>query len=100
MKTSKGITKGEGIYRCLVIFSLKTCQIVRARGYSCQAGKCGYCKHIAALSYKFVECIMARKTPLPKSLSCTQMKKQWGILSLRTEQIWNEVWQEEENENC
>ena len=29
---------------------------------------------------------MARKTLLPKSLSCTQIKKQWGIPSLRTEQ--------------
>ena len=86
MKTSKGIAKGEGIYRCLVIFSLKTGQIVRARDYSCPAGKRGYCKNIAALSYKLVECIMARKTSLPKSFSCTQINKQWGIPSLRTEQ--------------
>ena len=43
-----------------------------------------YCRIIVQAC--IVECIMARKTSLPKSLSCTQIKKQWGITSLRTEQ--------------
>ena len=42
-----------------------------------------YCRIIVQACRMY---IMTRKISLPKSLSCTQIKKQWGIPSPRTEQ--------------
>eukprot|EP00112_Aurelia_sp_Birch-Aquarium-sp1_P002214 Seg1237.4 transcript_id=Seg1237.4/GoldUCD/mRNA.D3Y31 product="hypothetical protein" protein_id=Seg1237.4/GoldUCD/D3Y31 len=86
MKSSKGIARGEGIYHCMIVYSMKTGQIQLARDYSCPAGKRGYCKHIAALAYKLVDCAMAKKQALPATLTCTQIKQQWNLPSLRAEQ--------------
>ena len=86
MKSSKGISRGDGIYHCMIVYSMKTGQIQLARDYSCPAGKRGYCKHIAALAYKLVDSAMAKKQALPAALTCTQIKQQWNIPSLRAEQ--------------
>ena len=51
MKTSKGISKGKGVYHCAIVYSYPSGEIIQARDYSCPAGKCGYCKHIAASVY-------------------------------------------------
>ena len=73
MKSSKGISRGDGIYHCMVVYSMKTSQIQMARDYLCPAGKRGYCKDIAALGYKLVDCAMAKKQTLPAALTCTQI---------------------------
>ena len=86
MKSSKGISQGNGIYHFAIVFSRTTGKIVQARDCSCPAGKRGYCKHIAALAYKLVDNSMAKKESLPSSLTCTQIKQKWGLLSLRAEQ--------------
>ena len=86
MKTSKGISKGKGVYHCAIVYSYPSGEIIQARDYSCPAGKRGYCKHTAALAYKLVDCAMAEKDSLPANLTCTQIKKQWGLPSLRAEQ--------------
>ena len=86
MKTSKGISKGIGVYHCAIVYSYPSGEIIQARDYSGPAGKRGYCKHIAALAYKLVGCAMAEKDSLPANLTCTQIKKQWGLPSLRAEQ--------------
>ena len=76
VKTSKGISKGKGVYHCAIVYSYPSGEIIQARDYSCPAGKRGYCKHIAALAYKLVDCAMAEKDSLPANLTCTQIKKQ------------------------
>ena len=87
MKSSKGISRGDGIYHCMIVYSKKTGQIQLARfnwpdstgqiqlarDYSCPAGKRGYCKHIAALGYKLVDCALAKQQTLPAALTCTQI---------------------------
>ena len=65
MKSSKRISQGKGIYHCVIVFSRTTGEIVQARDYSCPAGKRDYCKHIAALAYKLVGSVMAKKELLP-----------------------------------
>ena len=62
MKLSKGISQGKGIYHCVIAFSRTTGEIVQARDYSCPAGKRGYRKHVAALAYKLVDSVMAKKS--------------------------------------
>ena len=42
--------------------------------------------YIAALAYKLADCAMAEKDSLPANLTCIQIKKQWGLPSLRAEQ--------------
>ena len=86
MKSSIGISKGAGLYHCNILYSLKTGEILRAMDRNCPAGKRGLCKHVAALAYKFVECAMGKKDALPRVLSCTEIKRQWGLPSLRAEQ--------------
>ena len=70
----------------MIVYSMKTGQIQLARDYSCPAGKRGYCKHIAALGYKLVDCALAKQQTLPAALTCTQIKQQWNIPSPRAEQ--------------
>ena len=86
MKSSKGINQGRGLYRCIIVYSLENGKILQAREYNCPAGKRGYCKHIAALAYKFVDCALEKKSTLPKPLTCTNIKQQWGLPALKAEQ--------------
>ena len=83
MKQAKGITSGSGVYSCIVVFNKLTGKILAARDRSCAAGKRGFCKHIAALSYKLVELKMSSAKKLPQSLSRTEIRQQWGIPSLK-----------------
>ena len=86
MKQAKGISSGTGIYSCLVVFDKITGNIIAARDRSCAAGRRGYCKHIAALCYKLVEAKMSSAKELPRALSCTEIKQQWGIPSVKAQQ--------------
>ena len=86
MTQAKGISSGSGIYSCIVVFRLSTGGILAARDRTCAAGKRGYCKHVAALCYKLVEAKMSGAAELPASLSCTDVRQQWGIPSLRAQQ--------------
>ena len=86
MKQAKGISSGAGIYSRIVVFNKQTGEIIAARDRSCAAGKRGYCKHIAALCYKLVEAKMVSAKEFPKALSCTDIKQQWGIPSLKAQQ--------------
>ena len=86
MKQAKGISSGTGIYYCLVVFDKITGNIIAARDRSCAAGRRGYCKHIAALCYKLVEAKMSSAKELPRALSCTEIKQQWGIPSVKAQQ--------------
>ena len=61
MKSSKGINQGRGLYCCIIVYSLENGKILQARDYNCPAGKRGYCKHIAALAYKFVDCALEKR---------------------------------------
>ena len=86
MKSSKGISHGGGLYHCTILYSLDSGEILRAKDDNCPAGKRGYCKHVAALAYKLVDSVMTKKAALPQTLTCTQIKQQWGLPSLRAEQ--------------
>ena len=86
MKQAKGISSGASIYSCLVVFDKITGNIIAARDRSCAAGRHGYCKHIAALCYKFVEAKMSSAKELPRALSCAEIKQQWGIPSVKAQQ--------------
>ena len=86
MKQAKGITSGSGVYSCIVVFNKLTGKILAARDRSCAAGKRGFCKHIAVLSYKLVELKMSSAKKLPQSLSRTEIRQQWGIPSLKAQQ--------------
>lgn len=86
MKQAKGISSGSGIYSCIVVFDKLTGNIIRARDRSCAAGRRGYCKHIAALCYKLVEAKMSSAKELPRALSCTEIKQQWGVPSIKAQQ--------------
>ena len=55
MKQAKGISSGEGLYGCSIIFDKTSEKILVAKDHSCAAGKQGFCKHVAALAYKLVE---------------------------------------------
>ena len=55
MKQAKGISSGEGLYGCSIIFDKTSEKILVAKDHSCAAGKRGFCKHVAALAYKLVE---------------------------------------------
>ena len=87
MKQAKGIstTSDEGLYRCCIICDKTTGEILAGRDYSCPAGKRGFCKHVAALAYKLVEATMSSKKELPKPISCTELRQQWGIPSLKAQ---------------
>ena len=86
MKQSKGISKGKGIYSCSLLLSKETGKIIAAKDKSCAAGKRGYCKHIAALAYKLVEAKMSGATELPKPISCTDVRQQWGLPTIKAQQ--------------
>ena len=86
MKQAKGISSGEGLYACSIIFDKTSGKILAAKDHSCAAGKRGFCKHVAALAYKLVEATMSCSVELPKSISCTQVRQQWGIPSIRASQ--------------
>ena len=86
MKQAKGISSGEGLYACSIIFDNTSGKILAAKDHSCAAGKRGFCKHVAALAYKLVEATMSCSVELPKSISCTQVRQQWGIPSIRASQ--------------
>ena len=51
MKQADGINSGSGIHSCIVVFNKLTGKVLAARDRSCPAGKCGFCKHIAAFCY-------------------------------------------------
>lgn len=84
MKQAKGISSGEGLYACSIIFDKTSGKILAAKDHSCGAGKRGFCKHVAALAYKLVEATMSSSVELPKTISCTQVRQQWGIPSIRS----------------
>ena len=86
MKQAKGISFGEGLYACSVIFDKTSGKILAAKDHSCAAGKRGFCKHVAALAYKLVKATVSCIVKLPKSISCTQVRQQWGIPSIRASQ--------------
>lgn len=86
MKQAKGISSGEGLYACSIIFDKISGKILAAKDHSCAAGKRGFCKHVAALAYKLVEATMSFSAELPKPISYTQVRQQWGIPSLRASQ--------------
>ena len=86
MKQAKGISSGEGLYACSIIFDKTSGKILTAKDHSCAAGKRGFCNHAAALAYKLVEATMSCSVELPKSISCTQVRQQWGIPSMRASQ--------------
>ena len=85
-KQPKGISKGKGIYSCPILLSKATGQIIAAKDKSCTAGKRGFCKHIAGLAYKLVEAKMSGATELPKPVSCTDVRQQWGVPSIKAQQ--------------
>ena len=86
MKQAKGISSGGGLYSCSIVFDKVTGQIMAAKDHSCAAGKRGFCKHVAALAYKLVEATMSECKQLPKPISCTQVRQQWGIPSFKASQ--------------
>ena len=86
MKQAKGISSGEGLYACSIIFDKTSGKILAAKDHSCAAGKRGFCKHVAALTYKLMEATMSCSVELPKSISCTQIRQQWGIPSIKASQ--------------
>ena len=86
MKQAKGISKGKGTYSCSILFNKETGRIVAAKDKSCAAGKRGFCKHIAALAYKLVEAKMSGAKDLPKPVSCTDVRQQWGVPSIKAHQ--------------
>ena len=86
MKQAKGITSGSGVYSCIVVFNKLTGKILAARDRSCAAGRRGFCKHTAAVCCKLVELKMSSAKYLPQSLSCTEIRQQWGIPSLKSQQ--------------
>ena len=79
MKQVKRIFTGKGIYSCSLLLSKETGKIIAAKDKSYAAGKRGFCKHIAALAYKLVEAKMSGATELPKPISCTDVRQQWGL---------------------
>ena len=83
MKQAKGMSSGEGLYACLIIFDKTSGKILAAKDHSCVARKRGFRKHLAALAYKRVEATMLCKVERPKSISCAQVRRQWGIPSIR-----------------
>ena len=86
MKQAVGISKGSGVYFCSFLLSKTTKKIIAAKDRSCAAGKRGFCKHIAALAYKVVEAKMSRATELPRPISCTDIRQQWGLPSIKAQQ--------------
>ena len=87
LKQAKGISSGEGLYACSIIFDHETSgKILAAKDHSCAARKRGFCKHVAALAYKLVEATMLCSVKLPKSISCTRVRQQWGIPFIRASQ--------------
>ena len=81
MKQAKGISSGEGLYACSIIFDKTSGKIL---DHSYAAGKREFCRHVAALAYKLVEATMSCSVELPKTISCTQVRQQWGIPSIRS----------------
>ena len=45
-----------------------------------------FVKHIAALAYKLVEAKMSGATELPKPISCTDARQQWGLPTIKAQQ--------------
>ena len=86
LKQAKGISKGKGIYSCSILFKKETGRIIVAEDKSCAAGKRGFCKHIAALAYKLIEAKMSGAKELPKPVSCTDVRQQWGVPTIKSQQ--------------
>ena len=82
MKQAKSISTGEEIYSCSLLLSKETGKIMAA----CAAGKRGFCKRIAALAYKLVKVKMSGATELLKPISCTDVRQQWGLPSIKAQQ--------------
>lgn len=79
-------TKQDETYKVYVLFDKKTGKILGARDFSCAAGKRGFCKHVAALSYKLAEATMSSEQELPKPISCTEVRQMWGLPSFKSQQ--------------
>ena len=86
MKQVKSISKGQGIYSCSLHLSKETGKIVAAKDKSCAAGKRGFCKHIVALAYKIVEAKLSGAAELPKPIDCTDVRQQWGLPTIKSQQ--------------
>lgn len=86
MRQAKGISSGQGLYRCSILFDQQSGEILAARDHSCPAGKRGMYKHVAALAYKLVQTKMSGLSHLPRPLSCTDIRQQWGVPSLKAYQ--------------
>ena len=86
MKQAKGISKGKGIYSCSILFKKETGRIIVAKDKSCAAGKRGFCKHITALAYKRIEAKMSGAKELPKPISFTDVRQQWGAPTIKSQQ--------------
>ena len=85
-KQAESISMGKGIYSCSLLLSKETGKIIAAKNKSCAAGKRSFCKHIVALAYKLDEATMSGATQLPKPISCTDVRQQWGLPSIKAEQ--------------
>ena len=86
MKQAKDISRGKGIYSCSILFKKETGRIIVAKDKSCAAGKRGFCKHIAALAYKLIEAKMSGAKELPKPITCTDVRQQWGVPTIKSQQ--------------
>ena len=86
VKQAKSISTGKGIYSCSLLLSKETGKIIAAKDKSCAAGKRGFCEHIAALAHKLVEAKVTGATELPKPISCTDVRQQWGLPSIKAQQ--------------
>ncbi len=83
MRQAKGISSGQGFYRCLILFDKQSGEILAARDHSCPAGKRGMRKHVAALAYKLVQTKMSGQSHLQRQMSCTDIHQQWGYPALK-----------------
>ena len=86
MKQAKSISTGKGIYSCSLLLSKETGKIIAAKDKSCAAGKRDFCKHIAALAYKLIKTNMSGATELPKPISCSDVRQQWGLPTIKAQQ--------------
>ena len=86
MATRAEVLHGKGIYSCSLLLSKETGKIIAAKDKSCAAGKRGFCKHIAALAYKLVKANMSGATELPEPISCSDVRQQWGLPTIKAQQ--------------
>ena len=65
-------------YSVYVHFYLDTGKIFHAN-CSCAAGKCGCCKHVAALLFQLLDFTQLELTEVPDDLTCTQLLQQQHV---------------------